>query len=122
MEQNEMNNENQAGEPTPQPPQDGGADQGGESVAEEKKAMGPLVGIIIIVVVIVLGGYYFWTTQLNQEPMTAEEIAAEEDTATNALNEQSDSDEVADIEADLDATDLEGLDAELEQIDQELAI
>ena len=119
MDQNQMNqgeqtgdNVNAAPQPTPEPNMNTGG-------GDEKKSMGPVVGIIIIIILIVLGGWYYWSTQIQGE-MTPEEIIAGEDVALLDLQEQGTSDEVADIEADLDATDLEGLDAELEQIDNEL--
>lgn len=90
-----------------------------ESVNEpEKKSAGPVFGIIIIVVLLILGGFYFWGT-LN-DSMSPAEIEAEIDTALESLETQSTSDEVSDIEADLDATLLDDLDKELEDIDLEL--
>ena len=104
-------------ENTPQESQPGKPEEG------EKKPMGPIVGVIIIVIVLVFGGIYFWGAKISKESaITAEEITAQEDPALIKLQEQSTSDEIADIEADLDATDLEGLDAELEQIDQDLSL
>lgn len=91
---------------------------------EAKKSLGPVVGAVIVVLVIIVGGLYFWGTQLNKEQgdaeITAEEITAQADPALDALEQQGTSDEIADIEADLTATDLDGLDAELEQIENEL--
>ena len=86
----------------------------------EKKSAGPLVGIIIIVVLIVLAGFYFWGSLLGDRNMTAEEIASEPDSALVELEEQSASDEVIDIEIDLDSTQLDDLDKELGDIDLEL--
>ncbi len=86
----------------------------------EKKSAGPLFGIIIIVVLIVLAGFYFWAQLGDRDVMTAEEIAAEIDPNLESLESQSLSDEIADIEADLDATGLDDLDMELEDIDLEL--
>ena len=109
-------------ENTPQESQPMGQGDGEPTSAEGgKKPMGPIVGVVIIVIVLIFGGLYFWGSQLSEEKeMTAEEIAAQEDTMLIKLQEQSASDEIADIEADLNATDLEGLDAELDQIDQDL--
>ena len=90
-----------------------------ESMGEpEKKSAGPVFGIVIIVVLLILAGFYFWGT-LN-DSMSPEEIEAEADTALVSLETQSTSDEVSDIEADLDATSLDDLDKELEDIDLEL--
>ena len=114
----------------------GGTESGGNQAPQEgqpmdqmsvagdgKKSMGPMMGIIIIVIVIVLGGaYYFFTQNQNgSDEITTEEITAQEDDTLTALQEQGTSDEIADIEADLNFTDLEGLDAELEDIEKELS-
>ena len=89
------------------------------SVGEpEKKSAGPVFGIVIIVVLLILAGFYFWGT-LN-DSMSPAEIAAEADTALESLETQSTSDEISDIEADLDATSLDDLDQELGDIDLEL--
>lgn len=59
---------------------------------------GPIIGTIIILVVIILGGLYFW----GQRDDTADAT----DTTVESIEMQSESDEVSDIEADLEATDL----------------
>ena len=99
-----------------------------ETSGEEHKSVGQIVGIVVIILVLLAGGLYFWGTRLNKEAVdsevgpagkTAEDIAASPDTATEALGAQSTSDAVADIEADLGATELDSLDQELENIDIE---
>ncbi|MBL7045458.1 MAG: hypothetical protein ISR99_00245 [Parcubacteria group bacterium] len=97
----------------------------GGDMSEEKKSSGPFVGIVIIVLVLVVGGLYFWGSKLSKERqdlVTPEEIQAEADPSLEALSTQSTSDAVADIEADLDTTDLGGLDAELADIDTEFSL
>ena len=88
----------------------------------ERKSSGPLIGIIIIVLVLAVGGVYFWKTTISEKQERSALQASEEDTnATVAgLQSQSQSDEIADIEADLQATDFENLDAEAGLINQEL--
>lgn len=101
--------------PQTMPPQSGGS--GGTT--------GPIIGIIIIVAVLVIGGLYFWGSKLSketQDSMTPEEIVAEEDAARTALETQSTSDTVESIEEDLNITDLEGLDAELGDIETEFGL
>ena len=66
---------------------------------------GPIIGAIVILVIIILGGLYFWSQRNGEEALTNETI--------ENINMQSDSDAAAAIEADLDATDIENLDAEL---------
>lgn len=98
-----------------------------ESVTD-KKSVGPIIGIAIIVVIIIFGGLYYWGGKINnqelreaQESITAQEILSEQDKSLESLQVQSTSDEIADIETDLDLTDLENLDKELGNIDIELS-
>jgi len=94
----------------------------------QEKHTGGAIGAIIIVIILAVGGLYYWGKQINErqvtvnDAMTAEEIANNPDARTEILGAQGSSDEVLDIEADLDATNLEGLDAELDAINQELTI
>ena len=70
-------------------------------------SFGPVVGLIIILVVIILGALYFWgqrtneTTDIYGNPVNSEETT---DSSSDSLNT---------IEVDLNNTDTEGLDAEL---------
>jgi len=90
----------------------------------QKKSTGAVIGSIIVIVVIIVGGLYLWGKQISekraQESMTPEQILSEPDNSLNALQNQSKSDEVSDIEKDLNATDLNELDKELQNIDEEL--
>jgi len=104
---------------TTPPPTEGGG----------KKSMGAIFGVIVIIVLLVFAGFYFWGSQLNKalvveettvDEMTPEEIAAQPNPTLDNLQSQSTSDELTDIEADLGATELNGLDQELSDIDQEL--
>jgi len=95
-----------------------------EDPAPQKGGIGPLVGIIIIVAVLIIGGLYFWGAKLakdEQHNMTAEEIANQEDPQMEALTQQSSSDDLSAIEADVSATDLDNLDKELGNIDTEFS-
>lgn len=127
-QQPQVNPEEQSGMPsqsegTQQAPTQEEASSSGQT---PQKSMGPILGIVIIVILLVLGGFYFWGTQIKDKSqvqeaeITAEDIANQEDTVLDNLNTQSASDEIGDIEADLDATDLESLDSELDAIDLEL--
>lgn len=57
---------------------------------------GPIIGTVIILAVIVLGGLYFWGQRGDSTEQALDEMSA-----------QSQSDEVADIQADLDSTDVD---------------
>ena len=82
---------------------------------EEKKPVGAVISIIVIVLVLAFGAYYF----LKQVPMEADSLTTAEvqaDQAISALSTQGTSTELSDIQKDLDATDLSGLDAGLSDI------
>ena len=81
---------------------------------------GALIGSVIVVVLIIAGGIYIFLNRPTPAQLPPEEITDAEDTALDNLNSQSNSDELSDIEADVNNTDLENLDAELENIEQEL--
>jgi len=105
------------------PPQDTAPQPTPESSGEGESSAGPIIGSVIIIIIIIIGGLYFWGQRLTREArsdISGEEIRAEEDTVTASLEVQSSSDEIADIEADLNLTDLENLDADLDSIDLEL--
>ncbi|MDP3800058.1 MAG: hypothetical protein Q8Q90_01405 [bacterium] len=74
-----------------------------------------VTGIVVLVAII---GFYSWPQKTNEE--TAEVPAdntVEEDVYTASLNNVSSSDEVADIEADLNNTDVSNLDKEAADVD-----
>lgn len=94
---------------------------------------GPILVILAILLVGILGGLYYWFGTLESTPVpittpierpTPEENNEPESTTAEARTENmetvSTSDEIAAIEADLEATDIETLDAELEAIEAEL--
>lgn len=71
---------------------------------ETGSSAGPIIGAIVILAVIVFGALYF-LGQREDSAILNEEL--------NSIRMQSDSDEAAAIEADLNATEIENLDAEL---------
>ena len=89
--------------------------------------------ILAIILISAVGSLWFYNQKAIQEKsdqakmgvsdFIPEETAppTEEDTQTAALQQQSDSDEINDIEADLQATDLSNLDKELADIEAEIA-
>lgn len=71
---------------------------------------GPTVAIVIILLIIVIGGIWFWVSDSG--------IQSEfDDEQTEELNDVSDSDELADIEADLEQ-DFDGVDEGFDEVDQ----
>jgi hypothetical protein len=78
----------------------------------DDKSVGPVIALIVILAIIVLGGLYFWgqradngTTDIYGNPISTS-------TDTSAIESQSDSDETASIEADLNSTNYD-IDSEL---------
>lgn len=69
-------------------------------------SVGLIVGIIVILVIIVLGGLYFWGQRTSDNAIKTDETV-------ESINIQSESDDTASIEADLDATNVDNLDGEL---------
>ena len=69
----------------------------------QKEPMGgAMVSIIIVVLVIVAGAYYFWKRLPAQQG--AATTQTEIDATADALSTQGTSDEIADIQKDLDTT------------------
>ncbi len=102
-----------------------------ESNGGKEKTMGSTVAVIIIIIVLIIGGLYYWGKTINNldsnkntvdQNLTAEDIASQPDASLNKLKNQGTSDKPADIEADLGATDLNGLDAGIGNINAELGI
>ena len=95
---------------------------------KRSKSIGSIIGLAIIIVILIFGGLYYWGAQINKQQTqeqldntTAEMIENQLDTALEQLQAQNESDEIADIEVDLNDTALEGLDQELENIDVEFS-
>lgn len=85
-------------------------------VPEEKKSTGAIISIIVIVLILAAGAYYF----LKQVPLTDNVILTpaetQADASISALSTQGTSTDLADIQKDLDATNLSGLDAGLSDV------
>lgn len=78
-------------------------------------------GAVIVLVIVLLGAWFFMQDEPTMEtmpPVTTEtqngDSAATGDPTTEALAQQGTSDEITDIEADLNATDLGAMEADLE--------
>ena len=80
-----------------------------------KGGHGALIGSIVIIVVLVIGGVYlFKVTKLNYEQKQKNDILLQEtayptDPVVQSLSTQSESDEISDIETDLNNTNLDNL-------------
>ncbi|MEK7628320.1 MAG: hypothetical protein AAB421_02800 [Patescibacteria group bacterium] len=91
-------------------------------IEAHKSSLGPIVGAVVIIALMVFGGLYYWGSQLQQE--AAAELpfimddgsvppASTEDT-TAGIPAPSNSDAVVDIEADINNTDFDALDAQID--------
>lgn len=84
--------------------------------ADHKKGgVGPVLGIIVIIILLALGGLYYFTQGVNKIPTYDE--SGQGDDAAMQMQEQSNSDAIADIEADANATDFSEIDALLNDLD-----
>lgn len=87
-----------------------------------KSSIGSIIGIIIIITIIILGGLYFWGKRIeearykekiiSESQNQTEQVVVSESTSIKTL---SPGDELDTIESDLNITNLENLDAELNQ-------
>lgn len=82
----------------------------------EKEPRGPVLGIIIIIILLVVGGIYVF---LNQPTGPTEEDTVG---AGIELGPESTSTDLSLVEAELNATNLNSLDAELKDINAELDV
>ena len=98
------NTENQAPMPEKNAPKDGG--------------IGPTLSIILIIILIALGGLYYFTQGIEEYNDGYTDENTEQ--AVQELQTQGTSDEVAEIEADLEATDFSEIDAMMLELEAEL--
>ena len=98
---------------------------------EPPSHFGIILGVLIVVLAILLGGLYLWSTSLQvpvvapvvQRPTPEENNEPESNNAeadVQILQTLSTADEITAIEADIDSTNLEEMDAELQAIEAEL--
>lgn len=72
---------------------------------------GPIIGIIVILIIIILGGLYFWG-QKDDARMMDDSDHMMTDTLED-IKMQDESDDAGSIEDDLNATDIESVDSEI---------
>ncbi len=89
-----------------------------ENVGNDKKSVGPIIGIIIIVILVILGGLYFYGKSIRTAPSAQSE--AEEEVAQAAslekISSQSASDATEDISKDLNETPIDSLDSDFKDL------
>lgn len=100
-----------------------------QNFSRPSQTIGPLIGIIIVIAVLVIGGIYFWSQRKEKLQREEERKAAEETSLREGAVDrlggtvgapESTSDEVGAIQADLLATDIDNLDADLRNAESEL--
>jgi len=93
-------------------------------VEPEKKQTGSIIGSIIVIIVIIIGGLYFWGASSSTPEIeidmpqnkTTEEGVPVADPIGDALRNASNSDDLDAIETDLNATNIDTIDAGVDQI------
>lgn len=128
--ENETNQNNPATSSIKEP-----ADSSSETSPQEEGAIGAVIGSVIVVIILIVVGFYLWNTKISTPPVTPPtpvtqniptqpetSTAIEEDPATKALGEQSASVDLLDIEKDINTTNLNGLDKEMNDIGTETGL
>ena len=112
--------------PEPEAPTEAPVETGGAGCCSKKTKW--IIAAVIAVLVAAGIAYYYTAGVGTEEPLGQQEaesivaeIEEEADAVAEQLQQQGDSDAVADIEADLGATELEALDKELESIESEFS-
>lgn len=88
------------------------------TIPENKSSIGSIIGTIIIIAVIILGGLYFWGKRV-EEAKIRQNLVTETVPQNNQMDEAavikstSASDDLDSIDADLNATKLDNLNAEM---------
>jgi uncharacterized protein HemX len=84
-------------------------------------SMGPVIGAIVVIAILAVGGLYYWGAELRKTEMNMSNeqeyapVEADESAPTaQELLDVSTSDEISDIQTDLEASNFDALDAELE--------
>lgn len=86
---------------------------------QSSKSLWAWVVLVAVIAAVVFGVYYWPKVKPAEAPADMEEFN-QPDAATQALEQATTSDEVADIEQDLNVTDFSNLDQELSDIEAEL--
>jgi len=87
-----------------------------ENENNNSEKIGPLIGSVIIILIIIAGAFYLFS--LIKEKV---EVQKTEEQKVEQVD-QNNSDEISEIEADLNSTELDNLDSELEALQVEFQI
>ena len=85
---------------------------------QNKSGVGSIIGTVIIIAIIILGGLYFWGKRVEESKLKESLVAGTQDTTaanseTAMIKNVSPSDNITSIQADLSATNLNNLTAEV---------
>ncbi len=86
---------------------------------QNKSSIGSIIGTIVIIAIIILGGLYFWGKRV-EEAKLKKELVRDDSTEMAQYNEAaaiksiSGSDDLSSIEADLNSTNFDNLQAEMD--------
>ncbi len=87
---------------------------------ENKSSIGSIIGTIIVIAIIILGGLYFWGKRIDEAKIKNDLVSgdnsqaqSDENMEANSIKSVSGSDDYNSIEADLNGTNFNNLDAEL---------
>lgn len=87
---------------------------------KKESGAGAITASIIIILIIIVGAFYFFSLVQDRTSVPQQQTEqAPEAPSPEELEQQSDSDNIADIEADLNAEGFDNLDAELGEIEAE---
>ena len=81
-----------------------------QPVKEGGSSAGLIVALVVILALVVLGGLYFWGQRITQEENM---LAPTEDQTTASIKAQGTTDDAASLEDDLNSTNVDTLDAEI---------
>lgn len=87
-----------------------------ENEINNSEKVGPLVGSVIIIVIIILGAFYLFST--IKQKVDAQKAQTEE----TQMKDVNQTDELAEIESDINTTDVDSFDEEMESLQVEFQI
>jgi hypothetical protein len=90
---------------------------------KEEKGVGGIIGIIIIVIILIVAGVYLYANRPDQPltpPTPPGTVPGETAPSSETLRVQGSSDNLGDIEADLNSTNFDNMDGELNDMQTEV--
>jgi uncharacterized protein HemX len=81
------------------------------SQAPERKKTGPMIAILVVVLILIIGALYLFTSGTTEQSPADNTLAGDNNTTESVQPVTNTSDDVSDLEADLNAS-VDGLDAQ----------